>query len=798
MSHFSVLTLSVRELVEYSLRSGSIHSVFFSSNRMLDGIEGHKSVQQKRPSTYKSEVSISGAISFQGYSITLRGRIDGLFRSLDHFVLEEIKTTSRPLSSITRDDNPHYWAQAKCYAYLYSKEHDLSSIVVQLCYFNIDTKKERTFSEVCNFNELETFVFSLLGDYLSWIKLVINEREKRDFSLSSFLSFPFPQFRKGQKQMIDFVRSHISSGQIAFCQAPTGIGKTIAVLYPAIEYLQSDPSAQIFYLTSKTTQKAIAEKTLDLLRKKGLKIKSVTLTAKSQICFKEKSVCDPSLCEYADGHFDRINDAIKDIFSKDSFTRKRITKYAQKHRVCPFEFSLDLSLFSDCIICDYNYLFDPRVKLKRFFDFNSGSYVFLIDEAHNLVERARNMFSAELNKRTFLLLKRKTKEILPHISKLLGALNKHMINFRKDCEQKGKRDIALLSPPKKDFIRDLKKFIVESEKWLALNILTDFREELLELYFDVRSFLNIAELYDSNYVTYYSKQSKGDLLVKLFCIDPSILVNKELKKGHSSIFFSATLTPLDYYVNLLVGERRKNILELDSPFPPENFLVLINDTISTKYKDRNETFNEIVEAIVSFIETKKGNFMVYFPSYEYMQKVVPYVKEYERTRGMEIIVQDKEMKESDREIFLKKFHKHGKRTLVGFVVLGGVFGESIDLVGEKLSGVVVVGVGLPKICFERELMKNYFDAKMKQGFHYSYTFPGLNRVLQAVGRLIRTEKDRGVVLLIDDRFTNPTYKRLLPCYWRNVMIVKNSKEISIHALEFWEKKRKRKKRKLNS
>ncbi|MHA1707896.1 MAG: ATP-dependent DNA helicase [Candidatus Heimdallarchaeaceae archaeon] len=775
-----LIKTSVRELVEYVLREGDIDTNYFQRSRGVEGTKAHKKIQRSRGGDYEKEVSVSIKVEKEKCLFEIGGRMDGVFTKEGIPTIEEIKTTLEELNRIQEPKGVHL-AQAKCYAYIYAKQKNKKTINVQVTYYNIETKQTKIFVKKYLINELGVYINSLIDNYIDWALRINDWQKKRDCSIAQ-LKFPFKEYRKGQEKLIQLSEQTIKEEKKLFIQAPTGIGKTVAILYPAIKAVREKGKAKIFYLTAKTTAKEIAEKTIEIMRKKGLKLKTVTITAKAKICFKEKNSCDPIYCEFAKGHFNRINDAIRDIFSKENFSHKTIIKYAKKHKVCPFEFSLELALIADCVICDYNYVFDPRVYLRRFFAFGQTEFIFLIDEAHNLVERARAMFSAELWKKDILELKRETKETHIKLSKNLAEINKYMIKARKKCEEEGGRSYIQKELPTARFISLLRKFCYLAENWLELNRKTEFREKMINLYFELKNFLRVVEEYDERYITYYEKSNK-DLRVKLFCLDPSYLLNQALERGKTVIFFSATLTPLRYFTELLGGDKETTMVQLPSPFPQENMLIMLEDKISTKYVEREQSYEKITELIMELVKGKVGNYLIYFPSYEYMERVY---ETFEEKKGKEKrIKQERGMTEKERKRFLEEFVKYGKETLVGFAVMGGVFSEGIDLVGEKLSGAVVVGVGLPKICLERELIKRYFEEKKGRGFNYAYTYPGMNKVLQAVGRVIRTKEDKGVILLIDKRFAIREYKELYPRHWEKIERIENKKEMKKKIEKFW-------------
>ena len=696
-------------------------------------------------------------------------------------LIEEIKTTTRNPDYFQKNEQPVHWGQIKTYAYIYASAQGLDEISTQLIYYQIDTAEVCEVQRTFGISELETFFNDLVTRYLEWAVTIVDWSGARDESIIS-LDFPFETYRPGQHQMaMEAYRTMRNHGQM-LVQAATGIGKTIAVVYPAVKSLVEELSQKIFYLTARTTGQRVAEKALDELRTKGLRLKSVTLTAKDKICFCPDSACHPDECEYARGHYDRINDAVKAIFTcEDAFTREMIIQTAREFQVCPFEFSLELSLWADCIICDYNYVFDPRVFLRRFFQEENGDYIFLIDEAHNLVDRSREMFSAQIFKQPILDLRRQLKKDLPHIFKSLGRINAWLVKARKKCAESA-NPLAEKDPPD-DLIPLLKGFLFITERWLVQNIKTAFRENLLDLYFTISGFIRVADQYDECYTSCYEKLGK-DLKLKLFCIDPSIHLENALNRCQTAIFFSATMTPMDYFKQILGCDQSAHHLILHSPFPGKNLGLFISDRISTYYRHRDQTADQVSQVISALIEQKKGNYLLYFPSYAYMRKI--HASYTARSPQTETLLQEPGMAESERDQFLRRFSRDNPQTLVGFAVMGGIFGEGIDLVGKRLMGAVIVGVGLPGISLERELIKEYFTHTLGAGYEYAYLFPGINRVLQAAGRVIRTEHDRGVILLIDQRYSRYQYKSLLREEWDPIW-VQNNRQLADGLQKFWNK-----------
>jgi len=776
--------VSVHSLVEFVLQTGDLTvGGFQKRDRAQAGTQGHKQVQRSRPEGYQSEVEINYRVEGTDPPLEVRGRIDGLYASEEPVIIEEIKTTTLSLDLVNENHNRLHWAQAQCYAYMYAQQCRLGGIRIHLTYFHLDSKKEKTFERYYSLAELETFFLDLITAYLSWFRKISTWQAKRDQSIQQ-LEFPYDEYRAGQRDMAVAVYKAIRANDRLYVQSPTGVGKTIASLFPAVKALGQGLVAKIFYLTAKTPGRLIAEKALDDMRRSNLDLKSVTLTAKEKICFCPPVNCDPEVCVFARGYFDKVKIALAEIDQRQAFTRPVIEEIARKYEICPFELSLDLALWVDCIICDYNYVFDPRVYLHRFFDFSMEPYIFLVDEAHNLPDRARAMYSAELDKRTVLNLQRTLKPHLPSLAKKLNAINKILLEIRKSCEAEGKDALVEYGLPK-DLIKAIREFSQKAEDWLALNQATEFRQELLEFYFLCSNYLRTAEYFDINYVSYFERKGQSDIKTKLFCLDPAPMLVVPLDRSQTTIFFSATLLPIDYFMKLLTGNADHPKRIFQSPFPVENVCLLIQNQISTKYAKRADSYAELASVIETVLATHVGNYLVYFPSYAYLESVLELLKE--RLPEGQLLVQDRAMTEADRDAFLSKFSANNQETLVGLAVMGGAFGEGIDLVGERLIGVVVVGVGIPQLGLERDLIKEYFDRQSGSGFAYAYQYPGFNRVQQATGRVIRTETDRGVIVLIDDRFTHSRYRQLFPSHWQNIQVVQDSMKLKNKLTDFWSK-----------
>jgi DNA excision repair protein ERCC-2 len=777
------LNIAVRELVEHTLRSGDLGFEFLGPSRALDAIRAHQKIQKSRPEHYVAEVPVAYQHETEQFILTIGGRIDGVYDrcrqdKTERVTIEEIKTTTRELAYYDREENPVHWGQAKSYGYLYAIENGLDDLDIQLTYYQLDSGETRQFKRRYATPALKVFFEDLVAQYLKWAHTLSQWHQLRDKSTRR-LEFPYDAYRPGQRRMAVEVYRTIQNHDQLIVQAATGIGKTMAAIFPALKTLPETFSPKIFYLTARTTGRTVAEKALDLLRSKGLKVKSLSLTAKDKICFSPDSTCTADECDYARGHYDRVNDALDHIFQRDAFTRSEIEEVAQSFKVCPFEFSLDLSLYSDFIVCDYNYAFDPKVYLRRFFLEANGSYTFLIDEAHNLVDRSREMFSAEIRKQMFLNVRRAVRHELPHVYKSLGRINSWLVKARKKCQEKG-GSRSEKTPPA-ELYPLLRLFLRITERWLSKNIKTTFRERLLELYFAVSGFIRVAEQYDEGYATCFESFDK-DLRVKLFCIDPSAHLKQAMKRCEAAVFFSATMTPAAYFKKIFGCKQSARHLILPSPFPPENLRIFLSVNASTLYRQRDRTAPEITRTLLALVQQKRGNYFLFFPSYEYMSMIHKlFVSE---SSQMATILQKPQMTESEKDAFLAEFSQENPETLVGFTVMGGIFGEGIDLLGERLCGAAIVGVGLPGISSERELIREHFANTNDLGFEYAYQYPGINRVLQAAGRVIRSENDRGVVLLIGQRYSTVRYRSLLPNEWRAVS-VQDKNHLRRELERFW-------------
>ncbi len=769
--------IAVRTLVEVVLRTGDLDRRFTAPGRLLDGMRAHRMLQEQRPEGFRAEVPVSLEVERPGMVLVVSGRIDGVHETEAGVVVEEIKSTTRDLRAVATAPDPCHWGQVKAYAFLLATTRQLPAVTVRLTYYHLDSGKTVTLDELLTDQALGAFFQDLIDRYLAWAATLSRWRRIRDAAIGS-LDFPFPTYRHGQRDMAVAVYRTIRDGRQAIIQASTGIGKTMAALFPAVKHIGQGQIDRIFFLTARNTGQAAAIKALDLLQQQSLRLKRVCLTAKDRICFCPDAGCNPEMCEYARGHFDRLPAARENAFACDDWYRGVVETLARSHRVCPFELSLELSRWADCIIGDYNYAFDPRVYLRRFFDEEGGAYAFLVDEAHNLVERSREMFSAHLSKSAFLDLRRAIRSDLPDLYRVAGRINTWM---RKTANQTAAEGGFWAERRLPDGLAPLlREFVGLSERWLAKNQAAPYRDQLLDRYFAVSGFLRVWDAFDDSYVTFRRAAGK-ELLITLFCLDPSPQLKAALRRARSAVFFSATMTPADYFQQILGCESTVTKLALASPFPYDHFKVVIAGGVSTYYTQRQRSLNQVVALIRACVRVKSGNYLCFFPSFDYMAMAVDRLRA--TAWDVRMLVQEREMDSAQRARFLNHFEDSQHDGLVGFAVMGGIFGEGIDLVGERLCGAVIVGVGLPAICPERDLIRDYFDGR-GAGFDFAYRFPGFNRVLQAAGRVIRTEDDRGVLMLIDQRFEFTGYQGLLPPHWQPV-IVRSARQLEIQLQRFW-------------
>lgn len=774
------IKVSVRRLVEFILVSGDIDNskgAGLFKDAMSEGSKLHRKIQKKMGSNYRSEVPIKYSVETEKFILTIEGRADGIITEDNEVTIDEIKGVYKNVELM---DSPIYvhQAQAMCYGFIYAMENNLDKISIQMTYANIETEVIKRFKEEFTLVELEKWFQEILDKYLVWAnydydnKILVKSSTKGK-------EFPYP-YRDGQRDMTASVYTAINRKKNLFVQAPTGIGKTMAAIFPAVMALGEGHGEKIFYLTAKTITRTVAIDGFNHLRECGFHIKSIALTAKEKICICEEMDCNPGNCPFAKGHYDRVNQCVYDVIThENSITREIIIDYAMKHQVCPFEMSLDISVWVDAIICDYNYVFDPRASLKRYFAQGiKGEYIFLVDEAHNLVERASSMYSAQLYKEDFLQMKKIIEPLSKTLGKKLDKCNKELLVMKKECDK-----VNVVSGIG-GFYLLLLNALSEYEKFLEEHRDIPNKKEVLDFYFQLSNFYNIYEKCDDSYVIYTENQGSTSFMVKLYCVHPATNLTECINKGNSTIFFSATLLPINYYKELLSNKVEDYAIYIPSPFEKENRRIVVAEDVSSKYTRRGLLeYEKMFAYIEEIVSGKQGNYMVFFPSYKMLNDIYEIALNHDFQHKVKLIKQDNFMNETSREEFLKSFYEHNNIT--AFCIMGGIFSEGIDLTNEKLIGAIIVGTGLPMVCNEREIVMDYFNQRESSGYEYAYLYPGMNKVLQAAGRVIRTHEDKGVIALLDERFLTKQYVSMFPLEWTD-FIVTNKYKIQEEVRKFWQ------------
>lgn len=767
------VNLSVRELVEFLYSKGDLTSSFSSVERAALGSRIHRQLQKNAGKNYQSEVFLKHETILDEIEFHIEGRADGIISTSDKTIIDEIKTTYLPYEKI-EDTHFVHWAQAYCYGYFYMCDHELKNITIQLTYYQLELHKTKIFQQTKSFEELKQFYIDTLHAYLKWAQLRRNLKIQTSITTKQ-LQFPFPAYRTSQRELAVGVYRAIDNKKTLYAQAPTGIGKTVSTLFPSIKALGEKKVERIFYLCAKNITASVANQTMDLFYEQNVKMKCVHIHAKDKMCFLEERNCDPNVCPYAKDYYGKLNDALYELLQdQDHIDKDLLLTYGKRYELCPFELSLDVSMFCDVIICDYNYVFDPRVYLKRYFSEKSNT-VLLVDEAHNMVERARTMYSTSLKKSSFT-------QVHKLIDTKEKTLRRSLRKIMKLFDTFPQVPFEVLDQPSIALEDALDIFCEECDRYMQ-QIEEEIPEEIRTLYFDALNYMRISEFYNEHYVTYV-KHDDYDTEIFLYCLNPSTSLMAVMEKVRSTIYFSATLSPISYYTTLL-GEKETSMkLQFQSPFDENKRLLLIQNNISTRYQHRSLSIPKLIELLYRGISQKEGNYIAFFPSYQYMRQVFEgFQFKYPNIRAT---MQEQSMSETEKQDFLSYFDEQNETHLL-FCVLGGMFSEGIDLKGEKLIGAFIIGVGLPKLSEEVNLIKDYFNENSTLGYHYAYTFPGMSKVLQAAGRVIRSSEDTGIIVCIDDRFATPLYQQLFPMHMKNYVISSSISESEYFIKNFWKK-----------
>ncbi len=784
------IELSVGELCAMAHKGGSLDARH--PRRRIAGAENERSPDDGVLLTHTEE--------YHGIRFMVRGLADAVTEEEGRLVVEETKSIKgHRLSRAAREDA---YSRLRCYAHFLCAERDLPAALLRVRAINAASGEAELFTEQVSRQELAAFFEGLLARIEPFAKY---ERLRREELIPSVrhIDFPYASPREGQIDLAEATFRAIRQGKRLFANAPTGIGKTMSVLYPAVKALGYGFCERVFYLTAKASTRREAYAAAGKLFEAGARLRTVILYAKEQMCLCESgcregnaSHCTPEHCPYAAGYYDRVDGALLALLSKQNgFPMRALLEAGKQYRVCPYELSLDLSEWCEIIICDYNYVFDPAAYLRRYFDRSEGErgeYAFLIDEAHNLPDRARDMHSAILAGEVF---ERVLAQVDPMADAELEAdLGGWVLRFRGLAalctEHRTKNEDGTESgyylnrAPLPQLGEESLLLSKKLDTLLRTTPQHPLAAELADLSARLRRFASLSEYYDERFLTYILLEN-GRLELRLICLDPAGVVHSALGRAKAAVLFSATLTPLDYFVDVLGGGRGAQRLLLDSPYDPERLSVTVASGVSTRMEDRARSYKKISSLIAAAVSAKAGNYMVYFPSYEYMEHVLDVFRA--RYPGVCCIVQKRHMTVAEREAFLGEFKDDEGRLRVGFCVLGGSFSEGVDLPGSRLIGAVIVGVGIPGLSDERNILRDYYENKCERGYDYAYTFPGMNRVLQAAGRVIRREEDRGIVVLIDDRYAEEPYLHLYPTHWQNPVAAGNAAALARRVQQFWEK-----------
>lgn len=791
----AIWTVSVRDLVDFVLRRGALsRSSFRSARRAQEGTQGHQQIQQQRPAHYQAEVPVKDSFDDgQGTTIVVQGRIDGVIRTASGWLLEEIKTVVGDWSGEAR---PLHWAQAKVYAALFACDHRITEIDVQLTYLHLDTDDLTVFRKSFDVDELAPFYHTLIEDYMEWMREQARHRRQRDQSIAQ-AGFPFSETREGQQSLIRKTSEALQSDQAFLAEAPTGIGKTISVMFAAVKRLPtSGGRTRLAYLTAKTTGHESARKAVADLTVAGVKLTALAFAARDRLCFGGKGgkPCDVATCPYAQTYYDHRHQAMRDALSRSWVGIDELRALGQQHHVCPSALAIDLVPWVDVVVGDYNYAFDPQVRLQSLTNEGDRQVTLLIDEAHNLPSRARTMFSADLS---LAKIERLNRSLGKHLGDCRAALEKirHLLHH----QDVGIQDAIRLDSLPSGLRGAMGAFLTAADAFLSRGEQPSFHEELLDLYFATGTFLKLYDMgNDRTHALLLERtrtQRSRTLTLRWLCLDPAPLLQKVYDETGPAILFSATLSPRSYFERLLGFHPQTPGLQLESPFPESNLGLMVHTGIATTYKRRAESYAPIADLLIRFATGRRGNYMAYFSSYDYLRQVEQRLHDYDPALSrLRILSQTPDMGLAERDAFLRHFNKprtaRSRTSLLGLAVLGGAFGEGVDLVGDSLIGVAVVGVGLPQICMENDLMKGRFSERADgeideaRGFDFAYTYPGFSRVLQAVGRLVRSESDRGMALLIDQRYRLQRYQDLFPRWW-HPQFIRSANDLEDAQGDFW-------------
>ena len=787
---------------------------------------------------YHAEVTLRHTCRMDGVAFSVSGRADGVwYDPAGGCVVEEIKSVTGNADYYIRSPRESDLAQLTCYGYFLCAAKGLSTVTLRLTYVRPGHEEEVYFADSVMTAE------QLAGAYSAILRMILPrakdlyERETTLRKTAKRAIFPYTEVRDAQQDMIRECWRDMRAGKTLFAEAPTGIGKTIATLYPAVRCFGEGKCDKIFYLTAKNATRREAFGAVQKLNEAATPVRACVITARESACICEaakaggnrlSTYCNPVSCPFAKGYYDRVESVIFDLLSsgKTVFSGLDIRAAAKKWQVCPYELALDLSELCEVVICDYNYLFSPSVYLRRYFTegiphTEGHRYIFLVDEAHNLPDRARDMYSGSLSLAEILAAQDAmhawesrigTDLIFPtedagydeedktaprlksgSLDDLIGVLSRmsHTCAESMTVDNDGvRRGVNLDRNQPVVLCETARNLSTLCDRWLRRNQTHPLYPTVDGLATALRGFRTAADYYDRRFSTFVEVEGE-DVRVKLTCLDPAGILRPILQKAEARVLFSATLTPNDYFADILGGDRDSVLVNFESPFPRDRLCVAVCDEVSTRYEDRDSSYRRVMNYIAATISAKRGNYLIYFPSYAYLDRVYALFRK--RYPTVRTAVQKPGMTYAEREAFISSFTPDSKELLVGFCVLGGSFSEGVDLPGRCLIGTVIVGVGIPALSNERNIMRDYYDETRDigdgnggEGYAYAYTYPGMNRVLQAAGRVIRRPEDFGVVVLLDDRYAEEPYLHLYPEHWEQISSVGDAPSLYEYLAAFWE------------
>jgi DNA excision repair protein ERCC-2 len=748
--------VAIRTLVEFAAKHGSLDRRFTPAPTGTEGIEGHKKVTATRRPSYQSEVGLSIAYK----NIIFRGRADG-YDPAQHCV-EEIKTFYGDVERIPENHRALHWAQVKCYGWLYCAEHRCDEINLALIYFELRDEKEYRYEISVSAAELQEYFEFLAEKYCAWHKQ-IQQRQQALYTWLELLEFPYGTMHASQRVMAEAVYKAAARGRVVMAEAPTGTGKTLAALFPALKSMSRTGVDKVFYLTAKTTGKQLALENIELIasdKTNPVPLRTLELTAQEKSCLEPDKKCNGESCPYALDFYNKLEKARQAAYELPILDKQALNQLAQTFTICPFYLSMEMARWVDVVVADVNYYFDGTPLLLGLTQQFEWKPALLVDESHNLIDRGRAMYTAELNRADVLAAKKNAPQV---IKKFLEKINKSWLASIKTIRAEVTDYANLMVLPEKLGFA-LEEFTTGYIEFLQQHPEHPVQDGIVqEIFFAALNYLRIAEIFDEDFcVDMQAIGSKAELLTIRNLI-PASQLSARLVFAHCACFFSATLHPAHYYKTLLGLPENTVHITVPSPFAAEQLQVKVATSLSTRYRDRAAAIDPLCNIIVEQLQAAPGNALVFFSSYQFLQQAEMQIRQQLSHTDYQILVQSRRMSEQDRDAFIAQFNEHNN--VLGLAVLGGAFSEGIDLVGDALKGAFIATLGLPQVNPINEHLRQLMQKKFGQGYDFTYTYPGIQKVIQAAGRVIRKKSDSGYLWLLDQRFSRNEIKALLPDWW---------------------------------